>query len=170
MGNVCPYFSADCFNLTCRSALIVCEPVIIHVIQFLSFVKFSRFVFCVLFYAGIYRIVLYSHHIYIYLLLLFMSGRSRRDINKLDYKVLHLTGDKVSKSRDPVILKASGMDQIETIKMEEKLLIAEINDMIDISELLDEYEVDSYKEDLKAFRKKLRDSYTYTNEVRRRST
>ena len=99
-----------------------------------------------------------------------MSGRSRRDINKLDYKVLHLTGDKVSKSRDPVILKASGMDQIETIKMEEKLLIAEINDMIDISELLDEYEVDSYKEDLKAFRKKLRDSYTYTNEVRRRST
>ena len=86
-----------------------------------------------------------------------MSGRSRRDINKLDYKVLHLTGDKVSKSRDPVILKASGMDQIETIKMEEKLLIAEINDMIDISELLDEYEVDSYKEDLKAFRKKLRE-------------
>ena len=70
---------------------------------------------------------------------------------------MHLTGDKVSKSRDPVILKASGMDQIETIKMEDKLLIAEIN-MIDISELLDEYEVDSYKEDLKAFRKKLRDS------------
>ena len=29
-----------------------------------------------------------------------MSGRSRRDINKLDYKVLHLTGDKVSKLRD----------------------------------------------------------------------
>ena len=46
------------------------------------------------------------------------------------------------------------------MKIEEKLLIAEINDMVDISELLDECEVDRYKEALKALHKKL-ERYTY---------
>ena len=34
-------------------------------------------------------------------------------------------------------------------------MIAEINDMVSLSELLDEYEVDSYKATLKTHRKKI---------------
>ena len=47
------------------------------------------------------------------------------------------------------------MAQIEIMKIEEKLLIAEIIDMVDISELLNEYEVDRYKEALTSLHKKL---------------
>ena len=52
------------------------------------------------------------------------------------------------------------MAQLEEIKIEEKLLIAEINDVVSLSELLDEYEVDSYKETVKTYRKKIR-TYAY---------
>ena len=70
---------------------------------------------------------------------------------------MHLTGDKVRKPGDIKNLKVLDMAQLEEIKFEEKLLIAEINDMVSISELLHEYEVDSYKEALKTYRKKIRE-------------
>ena len=88
-----------------------------------------------------------------------MSSRPKRRIEQLDYKVLHLTGDKVRKPGDKKNVKVSDMAQLEEIKIEEKLLIAEINDMVSLSELLDEYEVDSYKETLKTYCKKIRETH-----------
>ena len=87
-----------------------------------------------------------------------MSERERRDISRLNYQVLHSTGEKVEKEVDRISQTLEGhqvtnMALVEKLKNKEKKILVEFQNMVEITELQTMSEIEEYLSEIREIKK-----------------
>ena len=87
-----------------------------------------------------------------------MCERDRRDITRLNYKVLHSTGEKVEKEVDRLShtlggLQVTNMALVKKLKNKEKKIVVEFQNMDDITELQTMSEIEEYLSEIREIKK-----------------